>query len=59
MFWQNKAYKEIGNKEGMSDDEEWEEKGFYLGYKLLAKGKKRRVIDEETGEIIVEYEMDE
>ncbi len=43
----------------MGDDEEWEEKGFYLGYKLLAKGKKRRVIDEETGEIIVEYEMDE
>ena len=59
MFCQNKAYKGIGNKEGMSDDEEWEEKGFYLGYKLLAKGKKRRVIDEETGEIIVEYEMDE
>jgi len=59
LFCQNKAYKGIDNKGSMGDDEEWEEKGFYLGYKLLAKGKKRRVVDEETGEIIVEYEMDE
>jgi hypothetical protein len=39
--------------------EEWEEKGHYMGYKLLAKGNKRRVIDEETGEIVVEYDMDD
>ncbi len=39
-------------------EEEWKEKGVYTGYKLLAKGKKRRVVDEETGKIVVEYEMD-
>ncbi len=38
-------------------NEGWEEKGIYAGYRLLAKGSKRRVIDEETGEIVVEYDM--
>lgn len=41
------------------NDEEWEEKGYYLGYKLLAKGNRRKVINEETGQVVVEYTMDE
>lgn len=40
-------------------EEEWEEKEIYTGYILLARGNKRRVIDRKTGEIVVEYEMDE
>jgi len=41
------------------DDEEWEEKGVYGGYRLLGKGSRRRVIDEETGEIVIEYDINE
>ncbi len=40
-------------------NDEWEDKGYYMGYRLLAKGTKRRVIDEETGEIVVEYDINE
>jgi hypothetical protein len=40
-------------------NDEWYDKGYYIGYKLLAKGKQRRLVDEETGAIVVEYTIDE
>ncbi|MFO8132739.1 MAG: hypothetical protein R6U10_02215 [Thermoplasmatota archaeon] len=35
--------------------EGWEEKGTYSGYVIMGKGDKRRLVDENTGDVITEY----
>lgn len=35
--------------------EDWEEKDDYAGYKIIGKGNKRRIIEKDTGKIIIEY----
>ena len=40
----------------MADEGEgWEEKGTYSCYIIMGKGDKRRLVDEETGNVITEY----
>lgn len=36
-------------------DEGWEKKGTYSGYTIMTKGDKRRLVDEETSDVITEY----
>ncbi len=36
-------------------DDGWKEKGTYSGYTIMAKGDKRRLVDEDTGDVITEY----
>ncbi|MDD5778866.1 MAG: hypothetical protein PHU95_05425 [Candidatus Thermoplasmatota archaeon] len=40
-----------------ADDDDWEEKGIYMGYAILGKNHKRRLVDLETGEVIIEYHI--
>lgn len=39
------------------DDDDWDEKGIYMGYAILGKNRKRRLVDVETGDVIIEYEV--
>jgi hypothetical protein len=36
-------------------DEGWTERGTYSGYTIMGKGDKRRLVDEETGNVVTEY----
>lgn len=36
-------------------DDGWTKKGTYSGYIIMGKRDKRRLIDENTGEVITEY----